>query len=125
MFRRVDCLLLRIPDLEAGLRFYRDRLGLSPAWRRGDESAGLKMGNGETELVLVQEQGTPETDLLVDSVDASCREFVEAGGRVVLEPFDIPVGRCAKVKDPWGNELVILDLSKGRLQVDSTGQVVG
>lgn len=125
MFRKVDCVLIRIPDLEAGLRFYRDRLGLTPAWRRGNESAGLKMGNGETELVLVQESGTPETDLLVDSADAACREFVEAGGTVVLEPFDIPIGRCTKVKDPWGNELVMLDMSKGPLRVDSTGQVLG
>ena len=125
MFRKVDCVLLRIPDLEAGLRFYRDRLGLVPAWRRGNESAGLKMGNGETELVLVQESGSPETDLLVDSADAACREFVKAGGTVVLGPFDIPIGRCAKVRDPWGNELVILDMSVGPLKVDSTGQVLG
>ncbi len=125
MFRKVDCVLFRIPDLEAGLRFYRDRLGLTPAWRRGNESAALKMGNGETELVLVQESGAPETDLLVDSADAACREFVEAGGTVVLEPFDIPIGRCVKVKDPWGNELVMLDMSKGPLRVDATGQVLG
>jgi hypothetical protein len=29
------------------------------------------------------------------------------------------------VKDPWGNELVLLDSSKGRLVTDEGGNVVG
>ncbi len=58
------------------------------------------MSDGETEFVLVQESGTPETDLLVESADATGREFVEAGGTVVVAPFDIPIGRLAKVRDP-------------------------
>jgi catechol 2,3-dioxygenase-like lactoylglutathione lyase family enzyme len=27
LFRKVDCLQIPVPDLEAGLAFYRDRLG--------------------------------------------------------------------------------------------------
>ncbi len=124
MFRKVDCLLLRVPDLDAALRFYRDRLRMRMAWIRDGESAGLRMSDSETELVLAQEPGAPETDLLVDSADAACREFVEAGGTVVSEPLDIPIGRYARVKDPWGNELAILDMSKGPLKVDSAGKVL-
>jgi predicted enzyme related to lactoylglutathione lyase len=48
-----------------------------------------------------------------------------AGGRVVVAPFDIPVGRVAVVADPFGNTLVLLDLSKGRYVTDSTGNVTG
>jgi len=50
---------------------------------------------------------------------------VAAGGRVVSEPFDIPVGRIAVVADPFGNTLVLLDLSKGRYVTDGTGNVAG
>jgi predicted enzyme related to lactoylglutathione lyase len=35
-----------------------------------------------------------------------------AAGRVVTGPFDIPVGRVAVVADPFGNILVLVDLSK-------------
>ncbi len=124
MFRKVDCLLLRIPSLEEALSFYRDRLGLALAWRRGNESAGLRMRDSDSELVVVEEPGSPETDLLVDSADEACRTFETAGGTVVRPPFDIPIGRCAVVRDPWGNSLVLLDMSKGPLRVDRNGNVV-
>jgi predicted enzyme related to lactoylglutathione lyase len=124
MFRKIDCLLLRVPDLNAALEFYRNRLGLELSWRRGSESAGLKMQDSDSELVLIEEPGTPETDLLVESVEDACRKFEEAGGTVVERPFDISVGRCAVVKDPWDNSLVLLDLSKGPLRTDGSGNVI-
>lgn len=124
MFRKVDCLLLRVPDLAAALEFYRDRLGLPTAWIRPGQSVGLHMSESDTELVLSQEDGFPETDLLVDSADGAGREFVKAGGTMLSEPFDVPIGRCCRVKDPWGNELVLLDMSKGPLKVDQRGRVV-
>jgi predicted enzyme related to lactoylglutathione lyase len=34
---------------------------------------------------------------------------------VVRGPFDIEVGRCVVVEDPWGNRLVLLDLRRGPL----------
>jgi hypothetical protein len=40
----------------------------------------------------------------------------------VRGPFDIQIGLCAVVRDPWGNELVILDTSKGLLRTDDEGQ---
>jgi hypothetical protein len=41
------------------------------------------------------------------------------------EPLDIAVGRCAVIADSWGNQLVILDNSKGRLLTDEAGNVTG
>jgi hypothetical protein len=35
------------------------------------------------------------------------------------------IGRCARVRDPFGNELVLLDQSKGRLATDADGRVIG
>jgi predicted enzyme related to lactoylglutathione lyase len=66
-----------------------------------------------------------ETDLLVESVPAAVELFVAAGGRVIGGPFEIQVGLCAVVKDPFGNVLVLLDMSKGRPVTDAQGRIVG
>jgi hypothetical protein len=47
------------------------------------------------------------------------------GARVLVPVFDIQVGRCAVVDDPWGNHLVLLDLSNGLLVTDDEGYVIG
>ena len=65
-----------------------------------------------------------ETDLAVDSVPEALARFTAAGGTVLRGPFDIQIGRCALVADPWGNVLVILDASKGTLRVDENKRVI-
>ena len=70
------------------------------------------------------EPGNMEVNLLVGSVEIAVHDFVKAGGKVVSGPFDIQIGRCAIVKDPWGNVLTMLDTSKGLLKVDSKGNVL-
>lgn len=125
MFKKVDCVLFGVPDLEKALVFYRDRLHHKLAWRRGNTAAGLRMDESETEIVLMVEEGrSMEVDLLVESTDEAVRDFKKAGGQVLEGPFDIPIGRCAVVKDPWGNVLVILDVSKGLLKVNAEGTVM-
>jgi predicted enzyme related to lactoylglutathione lyase len=49
--------------------------------------------------------------------------MVDAGGRHVAGPSDIPVGCIAVVADPFGNEFVLVDLSKGRYVTDPDGTV--
>ena len=83
------------------------------------------MPEGDTEIVLQTERDEPEIDLLVKSADEAALRMVEAGGAVLVQPFDIQVGRCTVVEDPWGNRLVLLDLSRGPLVTDSSGNVVG
>ena len=34
LFRKVDCVRIPVPDLEAGLAFYRDQLGHALIWAR-------------------------------------------------------------------------------------------
>jgi predicted enzyme related to lactoylglutathione lyase len=65
-----------------------------------------------------------ETDLAVDSVPEALARFTAAGGEVLAGPFQIQIGLCAVVSDPWGNVLVILDASQGPLQVDEKKRVV-
>ena len=57
MFKKVDCILFRVPDLEDALAFYRDKLHHKLAWRRGDSAAGLRMDDSDTEIVLMAEKG--------------------------------------------------------------------
>jgi catechol 2,3-dioxygenase-like lactoylglutathione lyase family enzyme len=120
LIRGVDAVVLRVPDLAAGIRFYQ-RLGHRLRWQ-GETQAGLSMG--ETELVLSVAQDA-ETDLLVDNLPAALERFVAAGGMVTAGPFDIPVGRLAVVLDPFGNRLSLIDLSKGRYRVDQDKRVLG
>jgi predicted enzyme related to lactoylglutathione lyase len=122
LFRKIDCFQIPVPDLETGLAFYCARLGLALNWRTST-SAGLRMPETDAEIVLQTERPELETDLLVDSADDAAQAVVEAGGSIVVPPFDIPVGRCVVVADPWGNHLVLLDLSKGLFVTDADGSV--
>ena len=123
LFRNVDCIMLPVDDLEAALEFYKDKLGHKLVWRN-DTAAGLAFGDGVTELVLHQSDSQNETDIKVESaVDASER-FQAAGGVIVAGPFDIQIGKCVVVRDPWGNQLVLLDSSKGLLKTNEDGWVI-
>ena len=124
LMQKVDCVRLYVSDLDAGLAFYRDQLGHQLIWRTA-EAVGLRMPDSATEIVLHLERKEPEIDFEVQSADGAAVCFEEAGGKVVAGPFDIQIGRCVVVEDPWGNELVLLDSSKGLLVTDDEGNVIG
>ncbi|MBN2115254.1 MAG: VOC family protein [Anaerolineales bacterium] len=124
LIRKVDCVRLYVPDLEAGLSFYRDRLGHELIWRTAT-AAGLRLPESEAELLLQTEDQRREVDLLVDSADEAAAFIEQAGGKVIVPPFDIQIGRCVILADPWGNPLVLLDASKGLLKTDADGNVIG
>ena len=124
LIRKVDCVRLYVADLEVGLSFYRDRLGHELIWRT-KTAAGLRLPESETELVLQTEDQKQEVDLLVDSADEAAKFIEQAGGKVIVPPFDIQIGRCVVLEDPWGNPLVLLDTSKGLLKTDADGNVIG
>lgn len=124
LIRKVDCVQVYVPDLEAGLAFYRDRLGHELIWRT-KTAAGLRLPESEAELLIQTEAERREVDLLVDSADEAATFIEQAGGKVVVPPFDIQIGRCVVVEDPWGNPLVLLDISKGLLKTDADGNVIG
>ncbi len=123
LFRKIDNYMLRVVDLDAAIAFYRDKLGHTLIWRDG-EAAGLALPETDAEIVLHCHIG-PETDILVRDADQAYRAFLDAGGQSVEPPFDIAIGRCARVRDPFGNVIVMLDQSKGKLATDSAGRVTG
>lgn len=124
LFRKVDCIRLYVPDLEAGLTFYRDQLGHPLIWRT-EQEAGLQIPGSDSELVLQTEHPGLEVDITVHSADMAATRWVALGGKVIAGPFDIRIGRCVVVQDPWGNPLVLLDTSKGLLVTDEEGNVIG
>jgi predicted enzyme related to lactoylglutathione lyase len=123
LFRKVDCIRLPVADLDAALGFYRDALGHELIWRTAT-AVGLRIPESEAEIVLHIEGDPPEVDLKVEAVEEAIARFTEAGGTVVVGPFEIQIGMAAVVADPWGNRLVLLDQSKGLLQTDAQGNVV-
>lgn len=123
LFENVDCVSMYVDDIDRGLAFYRDALGLSLLWR-AENSCGLGMPNGVAEVVLVTAHN-PMVDMKVNSVDEDLPRFLAAGGTLEYGPFDIDIGRCAVVRDPWGNVFCILDMTKGTYDTDASGAVSG
>lgn len=125
VLRSLDAVVLTVPDLDAGLRFYRDRLGHDLLWRNDElGQAGLRCPESATEIVI-STRLPPEPNWLVRSVDQAIEAITAAGGQLLSGPSDIPVGRVATVSDPFGNRLVLVDLSAGRYTTDQHGQVTG
>jgi lactoylglutathione lyase len=124
LFKNIDCMSVKVDDLERAITFYSRNLGQELLWKT-PTSAGLGFPDGASELVLHTEQRPPGTDLLVESVPEAIQRFTEAGGSLVFGPIDLPVGKFAIVSDPWDNRLTILDLSKGVYKVDADKNVIG
>src|SRR5262245_5625103 len=93
LLRKVDCLALPVASVPDAVTFYTG-LGHELIWRT-DTAAGLRLPDSNAELVVQTERDTPETDLTVAHVADAVERFVSAGGRLVVEPFDIQIGRSA------------------------------
>jgi len=123
LFTEVDCHSLPVPDLDAAIEFY-NSLGHELVWR-DKTAAGLHIPNSDTELVLHTDDRAIETDFSVESVPVAVDRFLAAGGQLVSGPFEIRIGLCAVLLDPWNNPIVVLDNSKDVLDVDSEHNVIG
>lgn len=125
LLQKVDAVTVRVPDLDSGLRFYRDVLGHQLLWRHeGIGQAGLGLPGSDTEIVLSTDQEYAP-NWLVASADEAARAIEAAGGTIIAGPFEIPVGRVAIAADPFGNPLILVDLSKGRYAAGADGRVTG
>lgn len=123
IFEGIDCIHICVTDLDSGLDFYRDALGLKLLWRTKN-ACGLGMKTGATELVISQEDYLM-VDVKVENVEKALAVFTAAGGEVKDGPFSIDIGKCAVVSDPWGNEYCILDTTNGTYDTNDDGTVSG
>ncbi|GCE12478.1 VOC family protein [Tengunoibacter tsumagoiensis] len=86
-------------------------------WRwLGDGSIGLVFPESDTEIVLHSDSGIPsavEVHYLVEDVVAAVSLYEAQECQVLVAPFDVTIGKCAVIKDPFGIRLCILDMTKG------------
>ena len=118
----VDAVQFYVPDIEAGVRYYGDILG-HEIIRKTESAVGLRLSGSEAEIVIQNERDYQEIDLSVESANAAARRIEDAGGKIIVPPFDIQVGLAVVVEGPWGNRMVLLDSSKGHLVTDADGIV--
>jgi lactoylglutathione lyase len=114
MLRKIDCVMVRVDDLQAGVDFYTRAFGLRLSWR-DDTSAGMEMPETDAEVVLhtMDLPADVSVHYLVDDVPEAVAGYVRSGCTVRVAPFDIAIGKCAVLEDPFGNAVCVLDMSTG------------
>ena len=108
--------MVRVDDVGAGERFYSEAFGLKPLWRE-DGSVGMGLPETDAEIVLHNHAAIPhkvEVHYLVDDVVAAVKSYAEKGCRVLVQPFDVLIGKCAVIEDPFQTTICLLDLTSGR-----------
>jgi lactoylglutathione lyase len=115
MLRKIDCVMIRVENLDASAAFYKKVFGLRPQWS-GEGAVGLAFPESDAEIVLHHEKTIPssvEVHYLVDDVVLAVAHYAEQGCQILVAPFDITIGKCAVISDPFGTRLCILDVTKG------------
>jgi lactoylglutathione lyase len=129
--RAPDYVVVVVDDLERGLRFYRDVLGLPLAHRSGPYA---QFATGTTRVSLYERAAMGETlgralvapdpaapafelGFKVDDCDRAYQQLVGLGAEPAVVPTDRPWGqRTAYVRDPDGH---LLELAQ---DLESSGQ---
>jgi lactoylglutathione lyase len=97
--------------------------GLHLRWS-GDGSIGLGFQETDAEIVLHCDPNIPspiEVHYLVDDVLATVADYAAKGCQVLAAPFDITIGKCAVIRDPFGTRICILDMTKGARPLNLAG----
>lgn len=112
MLRGIDRILLRVPQLGAAVRYYREVLGLK-VLREDARLAALQLPDGATQVVLHVDPDLPAEAVyfLVEDVRALHRRRAELKLTFVSAPARVARGYMAVVKDPFGTVLHLLDRS--------------
>jgi predicted enzyme related to lactoylglutathione lyase len=116
MFKKIDCVMIRVNDVAAGEKFYTEVFGLEPRWRDSG-SVGMRLPETDAEIVLHNNSQIPnkvEVHYLVNDVIAAVKHYSEKGCSVLVPPFDVLIGKCAVIKDPFETTVCLLDLSSGK-----------
>jgi len=118
MLKKIDCVMIRVLDVQAAMTCYADVFGLRPTWW-SEQAAGLVFPESDAEIVVHSYPDIPsnvEVHYLVDDVIVAVQEYVTKGCALLVAPFDITIGKCAVIADPFGTRLCILDMTKGPLK---------
>ncbi|TMA26226.1 MAG: VOC family protein [Deltaproteobacteria bacterium] len=116
-----------VDDLEKGVAFYREALGLTLGRRLGRgwaellgasspidllaEPAGSSPSPGATAVRDYRRHWTPvHIDFVVEDLDAAVRRALAAGAALDREVQPKKWGRLANLADPFGNGLCLLEM---------------
>jgi catechol 2,3-dioxygenase-like lactoylglutathione lyase family enzyme len=128
MLRRIDRILVRVPNLDSAVKYYRDTLGLK-LLKQDARLATLKLHDSDTELVLHAEEDLPADAVyyLVDDVRDLYARRAALKLTFVSPPSPVSRGYRATVKDPFGNVLLLLDrcAEKGSGAIEDAKAPVG
>jgi len=78
----------------------------------------------ESELVIQTQRPWQEIAFTVDNVLESVKEFRKMWAKILVEPFDINIWKCAVIEDNWWNAFTILDNTKWLYKTDKDGNIV-
>ncbi|MBA3871881.1 MAG: VOC family protein [Anaerolineae bacterium] len=115
MLRKIDCVMLKVTEIEKAAAYYETVFGLKRLWQ-DEHSVGMGMPETDAEMVLHNHADLPKdlnVHYLVDDVLKAVENLSTQGCVIRAQPFDIAIGKCAVIEDPFGNVLAILDMTKG------------
>jgi predicted enzyme related to lactoylglutathione lyase len=115
MLRKIDCVMIRVEDVDASAEYYAKVFGLRPKWS-GEGAVGLVFSESDAEIVLHRDPNIPssvEVHYLVNDVVLAVAHYAKQGCQILVAPFEITIGKCAVIRDPFGTRLCILDAMKG------------
>jgi hypothetical protein len=100
-----------VKDLHESQKYY-EELGMTEAWREGNQVLGLSMPDSEVQLMIEEDEHDlgPGGVFLVESVDHFYEEN-ESRLNFIKTPCSIPPGRYAVYKDATGNPIRIIDFT--------------
>jgi predicted enzyme related to lactoylglutathione lyase len=119
-----------VDDLERGIAFYRDVLGLRPGRRLGDGWVELLGASSVIDLLAVPEGSKPlperpeakrsyarhwtpvHLDFVVDDIHAAVRAATDAGATLDREIQSRPFGLMANLADPFGHGICLLQMNE-------------
>ena len=107
--------MIRVEDVEVSAAYYAKVFVLRPKWS-GEGAVGLVFSENDAEIVLHRETTIPssiEVHYLVDDVVVAVAHYAAQGCQILVAPFDITIGKCAVIRDPFGTRDCILDTTKG------------
>jgi lactoylglutathione lyase len=113
--RKIDCIMVRVGDLEKAREFYLRVFGMQPTWRDAT-SVGLRFPESDAEIVLHNIPDIParvDVTYLVDNVITAVVALKAEGCNIVEPPFEVAIGKCAVIVDPFGTPMTIIDMTKG------------
>ncbi len=109
---------ISVTDLERGIAFYCQALGLSLRRRLDDDWAELE-GASVPIFLLIRERPerlegwTVHLDFLTDDLEAAERRARETGAGLVREFQERVWGRMANMVDPFGNPFDLIEMAPG------------